>query len=271
MRVRRRMVYVGLVSVLAVTSVGKTAAAQDVAGDPSARLATVLPAPIAQHVLALIKAARAEGLPADALANRSLKFAARGIAPAAIAHAADDQLARMRSARDVLRGARPKPPTGGEIEAGAEALREGVSASDIAAVAKSAVDGRSVTVPLYVVGSLVSAGIPSREALQRVEAKLTSNASDADIEADGRDAAASHRPAEAGRGHGAGSDQSGGVSAPAGGSAAGSHGAPGGHGAVHGAAHGGGPPAGVPGNAGQHGRPTTPPGQSHKPPAHGKP
>lgn len=266
MSVRRRIVHVGLVSVLAVTSIGRTATAQDVAGDPSARLATVLPADVAQHVLALIKTARAEGLPADALANRSLKFAARGIAPAAIAHAADDQLGRMRSARDVLRGARPKPPSGTEIEAGAEALREGVSGGDIAAVARSASDGRSLAVPLYVVGSLVSAGIPAGEALQRIEAKLTSNASDADIEADGRDAAASHRPAETGRGHGAGSDQSGGVGAPAPAAPPGA-----GHGAGHGAAHGGGPPADVPGNAGKHGRPTTPPGQSHKPSGHGKP
>lgn len=255
-----RMVHVGLVSVFAVTLGGRTATAQDVAGDPSARLTAVLPTSVAQHVLALIKTARAEGLPADALANRSLKFAARGIAPSAIAHAADDQLARMRSARDVLRGARPKPPTATEIEAGAEALREGVSASDVAAVAKSAPDGRAVTVPLYVIGSLVSAGVPASEALQRVESKLKADASDADIEADGRDAAASHRSADNGRGHGAGDDQSGGVGAPASSNPA-----------AHGAAHGGGPPAGVPGNAGNHGRPTTPPGQSHKPAGHGKP
>lgn len=246
--------HAGLVAVFAVMLTGGrgSAAAQDVAGDPSARLAAVLPASVAQRVLALIRSARAEGLPADALANRSLKFAARGIAPAAIARAADDQLARMRTARDVLRGARPKPPSGDEIEAGAEALREGVSGSDVATLAKSAQDGRSVAVPLYVLGSLVSAGVPASDALQRVDAKLKSNASDADIEAAGRDAAASHRPAEAGRGNGAGPGHSGGVSAPA-------------PGAPPAGAHGG-PPAGVPGNAGKRGRPTSPPGQSGKPP-----
>jgi len=261
MRAHRRMVQVGIISVFAVTLGGKTAAAQDVAGDPTARLVAVLPANVAQHLLGVIKAARAEGLPADALANRSLKFAARGIAPTDIAHAADEQLVRMRATRDALRGARSAPASASEIEAGAEAMREGVSASDVAALARSAPDGRSVTVPLYVIGSLVNAGIPAGEALQHVQSKLKSNASDTDIEADGRDAAASHRPADAGRGHGAGDDQSGGVGAPA----------PAAHGAGHGAGHGGGPPAGVPGNAGQHGRPTTPPGQSHKPTGHGKP
>lgn len=242
--------HVGLAAVLAMMLGGNTAAAQDVAGDPSARLAAVLPASVAQHVLALVRSARAEGLPADALANRSLKFAARGVAPSAIAQAADEQLARMRTSRDVLRSARSTPPSSDEIEAGAEAMREGVSGPDVAKLAQSAPSGRSLAVPLYVIGSLVSSGLPSSDALQRVEAKLAAHASDADIEAAGRDAAASHRPADAGRGHGAGADQPGGVGAPA---------------------HGGGPPAGVPGNAGQHGRPTVPPGQSHKPPAHGHP
>jgi hypothetical protein len=242
--------HVGLVAVLAVTLGGGTAAAQDVAGDPSARLAAVLPASVAQHVLALIRSARAEGLPADALANRSLKFAARGVSPSSIAQAADDQLARMRTSRDALRGARTAAPSADEIEAGAEAMREGVSGGDVAKLAQSAPSGRSLAVPLYVIGSLVSSGVPSSTALQRVQAKLAAHASDSDLEATGRDAAASHRPADAGRGHGAGGGQSEGVGAPA---------------------HGGGPPAGVPGNAGQHGRPTVPPGQSHKPPGHGHP
>lgn len=253
MRVRDVVVrHVGLAAVLVVTLSGRTAAAQGVVGDPTGRLAAVLPASVAQHVLALVRTARAEGLPGDALANRSLKFAARGIAPADIARAADEQLTRMRTARDLLRGARPKPPSGGEIEAGAEALREGVSGSDVAALAKSTPGGRSLAVPLYVVGSLVSTGLSSNEALQRIQAKLASHASDTDIEAVGREAAASHRPANPGRGNGAGPGHSEGVSAPA-------------------SAHGGGPPAGIPRNAGKHGRPTSPPGHAPKPPGHGKP
>jgi hypothetical protein len=211
------------------------ATAQSSAVDPSTRLAAALPKDVAQHVLALVGAARAENLPADALVNRSLKFAARGVAAPDIARAADEQLARMRSAKEALRTARNAPPTGDEIEAGAEALREGVSGPDVSKLAQSAPSGRSLAVPLYVIGSLVSRGLPSDQALQRVQSKLAARASDADIEASGRDnAVASENHPNQGRGNGVG-----------GGRAAGESGA----GA---AAHG--PPAGVPGNAGTHGR-----------------
>lgn len=254
MRVRGMVRHGVLLVSLAMMASG-SAAAQSGTADPSARLAKVLPASAAQQVIALMKSARADGLPADALANRSLKFAARGIAPASIVKAASEQLARMRSARDVLRGARGRTPSGAEIEAGAEALREGVRTSDVAALAKGAPAGRSIAVPLYVVGSLVNAGVPEKDAMQRVASKLQSHASDADIESTGRDAAASHRPAD-GRGDGAGPGHSGGVSAPAHSASppAPNHGPP--------AGSPGGPPSG---NGAAHGRP---PGQSNAP--HGR-
>lgn len=257
MRVRGVVQHVGLLLALAMMTAGTAFAAQGGAADPSARLSAVLPAATAKHVIALVKTARAEGLPADALANRSLKFAARGIAPAAISKAADEQLARMRSARDVLRGARRVAPSGAEIEAGAEALREGVGARDVASLARSAPAGRSLAVPLYVVGSLVSSGVSSHDALQRVTAKLQARASDSDLEVTGRDAAASHRSADDGRGDGAGSDHSGGVGAPAA--------SPSGQG------HGRGPPASPPGKGRDHGPPSTPPGQLNKPHGRGHP
>lgn len=232
--------------VLAMTTNPANAAAQGVAANPSARLAAVLPANIASQVLAVIRDARSDNLPADALANRSLKFAARGIAPQDIARAAREQLTRMRSARDVLRSARTSAPSGDEIEAGAEALREGVKGADVARLAQSAPSGRSLAVPLYVIGSLVSRGLPSDEALRRVQSKLTARDSDADIEAVGRDeGAGSHGEADAGRGRSAG--RSGGEGE-------------GGGATTHG------PPAGVPGNAGARGRPSTT-GVGHGPPS----
>lgn len=233
---------VGLVAMFGIASV---AIAQTPAGDPSSRLTTVLPADVAQHVLSVIRTARADRLPADAIESRSLKFAARGIAPDDIARAADEQLSRMRSARDMLHGARPQAPSGDEIEAGAEALREGVDGSAVSKLAQSAPSGRSLAVPLYVIGSLVSRGLPSDEALARVQSKLAARASDADIQKDGQEVAASHRDGNNGRGFGAG-----GRPASAGG---------------NGAGHGGGPPAGVPGNAGAKGRPATPGGSPSKP------
>jgi hypothetical protein len=225
-------------SILALTTISPIAAAQSSASDPSARLAAVLPADVARQVLSVIDAARADHLPSDALANRSLKFAARGIDPQNIAHAATDQLTRLRSARDILRSARRESPDSDEIEAGAEALRQGVHGSDVASLAKSAPSGRSLAVPLYVIGSLVSRGLPSDQALQRVQTKLAARASDADIEASGRGSVASaQNQSSQGRGRAADAGRAGGQ-----------------HGASSGA-HG--PPAGIPGNAGSHGRSKT--------------
>lgn len=243
MRMRFITAFTAGAVVLALTTNPPNAAAQSAVGESLVRISEVLPPDVARHVLAMISDARSENLPADALANRSLKFAARGIAPQDIARAADEQLARMRSARDVLRTARNTPPSGDEIEAGAEALREGVKGPDVAKLAQSAQSGRSLAVPLYVMGSLVSRGLPSDQALQRVQSKLAAHASDADIEASDADrVAASRGAANEGRGH-----------------AEGRAGDEGEAGAI---THG--PPAGIPGNAGSHGRPSTA-GRGHTP------
>jgi len=245
-----RIRYVAVLStglmMLAMTTSSAQAGAQGAgqAGDPSSRVAAVLPADIARQVLAVIADARANNLPSDAIANRSLKFAARGIAPRDIARAAVDQLARMRSARDVLNSARSGAPSGDEVEAGAEALREGVPAADVSRLAQNAPSGRSLTVPLYVIGSLVSRGLPSDEALRRVQSKLTARASDADIESVGRDVAGAHGASGEAHGRGVGAGQSGEVGS---------------------AAHG--PPAGVPGNAGARGRAGKVPGVTPGPPS----
>ena len=101
-----------LVMMAAVTATSAQALlAQSQANDPSARLKEVLPASVAEHVLATIAAARSHDLPAGALENRALKFAARGIAPKDIEKAIDEQADRMSKGRDILEGARSKKPT----------------------------------------------------------------------------------------------------------------------------------------------------------------
>lgn len=227
-------------------------AAQTPANDPTARLKQVLPADAAARVLAVIAKARAHDLPTDALANRALKFAAKGVNPDSIAKSVSEQETRMESVSDTLRRARGHAPAEDEVEAGAEAMRKGVDGAKISALAKEAPSGRSLAVPLYVIGSLVDRGLPSDSALQRVAQRLQARASDRDLERmpselppqalahgnrpaeTGRDLAATKRPGSA-----AGAGQNGNA--------------------------GGGPPAGVPANGGAGARPTNP-GSSHKPP-----
>jgi hypothetical protein len=220
--------------------------AQIPARDPSARLKEVLPADVAERVLSRIADARARQLPAAALENRALKFAAKGVDPKSIERSVNEQADRMGLARTALASGRPSTPSGDEIEAGAEAIRKGVDAPSVSLVAKSAPPGRSLTVPLFVISSLTDHGLTADQAVQRVIARLKARASDSDLESmpanlpaqaqagqanrpssTGRDFGQSHRPASAGRPAWAG------------------------------------PPAGVPGNAGKKSNS----GQSHRPPS----
>ena len=69
---------------VATVMLAQVAGAQVPARDPSARLREVLPPDVATRVLARIADARAHQLPADALENRALKFAAKGVDPRSI-------------------------------------------------------------------------------------------------------------------------------------------------------------------------------------------
>jgi hypothetical protein len=222
------------------------ASAQTPSNDPSARLKEVLPPDVAQRVLDRIAAARAHQLPAAALENRALKFAARGVDPRDIERSVNEQADRMEMARDAIAKGRGSKPAGDEIEAGAEAIRKGVDGSAVSSLAKSAPHDRSLAVPLFVIGSLRDHGLSSADALNRVLAGLKAKDSDADLEsipgalpveaASGQ----AHKPVESGSANGRGPTTS--TARP--GSA--------------------GPPAGVPGNGGSRSNA----GHSHKPPPH---
>src|SRR6266568_8074907 len=112
--------------VVAMLSLPPIIGAQVPAKDPSARLREVLPADVAERVLARIADARAHQLPAEALENRALKFAAKGVDPRNIERSINEQAQRMDSAKSALESGRGSAAAGDEIEAGAEAMRKGV-------------------------------------------------------------------------------------------------------------------------------------------------
>lgn len=229
---------------LATTLVVQSSGAQTPAKDPSTRLREVLPADVAQRVLAHIAAARARQLPAQALENRALKFAAKGVNPGDIERSVREQAVRMENARAALSSGRGSTPAGDEIEAGAEALRKGVDGAAVSLLAKTAPRDRSLAVPLFVIGSLTDRGLSSDQALQRVLTRLQARASDADLEAMPGElpaqsiAGQANRPSETGREVGQSKRANSGRPTTAG------------------------PPAGVPGNGGAKSNP----GQGRKPP-----
>jgi len=203
---------------LTTVLVAQGSSAQTPAKDPSVRLREVLPADVAKRVLARIADARARQLPAAALENRALKFAAKGVDPKDIERSVNEQAQRMESARSALSTGRRSTPAGDEIEAGAEAMRKGVDGASVSLLAKSAPRKRSLAVPLFVIGSLTDHGLTAEQALQRVLDRLNARASDADLESmpgelpaqaiagqanrpveTGRDFGQSHKPATIGR------------------------------------------------------------------------
>jgi hypothetical protein len=191
-----------LTAVALTLLVAAPSAARAQAHDPSDRLREVLPADVAARVLERIADARAHELPADALEQRALKFAARGVNPADIERSVAEQATRMAAARAALESTRGQKPSDDEVEAGAEAIRQGVDASGVSELAKSAPSGRSLAVPLYVLGNLAASGMPAADALQRVRDRLAARATDDEMEklpAQAADAVDGHRPAEVGR------------------------------------------------------------------------
>ncbi|HSE51080.1 MAG TPA: hypothetical protein VLB00_02765 [Gemmatimonadales bacterium] len=177
---RNRALFALALSVVAGGRLGAQSTAP--AADPSAKISAVLPADVAARVLAKIAEARARELPAAALENRALKFAARGVVPREIERSVNEHAVRLGAAKTAIETGRGKKAGDDEVEAGAEALRQGVDGAAVSQLAKESPSGRSLAVPLYVIGGLVDRGLPSDDALARVLQRLTARASDAEIQ-----------------------------------------------------------------------------------------
>lgn len=198
---------------LACAAGAPAASAQTPAADPSTQLRAVLPPDVADHVLAQIADARARQLPAAALEHRAAELAAKG-APAGVIDAAVSGLARdLAAGNDALISGGRAHPEDAETEAAAAALAAGADGAAVSSLARSAPSGRSLAVPLYVLSGLMARGLPSDQALARVQAGLTARLSDQQLEAGaehaagapgrpaitGRDLAGTHQPAATGR------------------------------------------------------------------------
>lgn len=224
----------------ALLAIASPVMAQGTSEDLSSRLREVLPADVAERVIATVSDARARGLPAIALERRALMLAAKGVEAGSIARSIADQSRAMGEAKAALARGRAGDPADEDIAAGAEILGKGVDGSQVSELAKSAPSGRSLAVPLFVLGSLVDRGLPSDAALARVLERLSARATDAELSRLPEQAATGRARADAARG-GAASGR------PAGAGALGA--------AAAGGAARGAPPANVPPAASGRGRP----------------
>ncbi|HUE95550.1 MAG TPA: hypothetical protein VMN39_02775 [Longimicrobiaceae bacterium] len=152
-----------------------SAAAQQ---DPATRLAGRLPADIEPTVLERIQRASEMQLPAGPLTDLVLQGVAKGRSGAEVLAALDALTADLGTARDAL-AASGSAPSIEEVEAGGLAMRMGVDADAVAGLARSRPDGRSLAVPLLVLGGLSQRGLPSDQALAQVLQRLAARMDDA--------------------------------------------------------------------------------------------
>jgi hypothetical protein len=160
---------------LAAALLPVSAAAQQ---DLSERLADVLPPEIAAQVLERIDAARAGELPTQAVANLALEGVAKGRSGVEVLAAVEALVRDMSAAREALQAA-GRAPAQGEVEAATAAMRMGVDGAEISELARSQASGRTLAVPLLVIGSLAERGLPSDEALAAVRDRLATGVDDA--------------------------------------------------------------------------------------------
>lgn len=165
----------GWMGVLAAAMLPVTASAQV---DPLDRLGEVLPPEVAAQVLERVEQAQARQLPAQAMANLALEGVAKGRSAADVLAAVELLVADMGRAQEALQAA-GRPPVEGELEAATAALRMGADGAAVSELARSGPSGRSLTVPLLVLGGLAERGLPSDDALAAVRERLQARADDA--------------------------------------------------------------------------------------------
>jgi hypothetical protein len=181
---------------IAATLLFSTVASAQNSHDPSDQLRKVLPASVAEHVLATIADARAHSLPAPALEQQALRLSRNGTKPAVIQKAVDRSANDMKKAKGALVKSGHKPASD-EIVAASTLMDRGVDGAQVSALAKSAPSGRSLAVPMYVIGTLMDRGMESDAAFAKISARLAQKASDRQLTAETNATASAHRPATA--------------------------------------------------------------------------
>ena len=148
--------------------------------DPVDRLQEVLPEAVADQVLARVTEARSLGLPAQAMANLALEGVAKGRSAEEVLQAVSVLANEMAAAHGAFEKA-GHVPAEGEVEAATAAMRMGVDGDAVSTLASSAPSGRSLAVPLLVLGGLAERGLPADEALAAVRDRLAARAADAEL------------------------------------------------------------------------------------------
>jgi len=136
------------------------------------RLAGRVPPSLAAAVTALLDSAAALGLPGTALVDKTLEGVAKGAPAERILVAVRTVFGQLDQAATVL--AETGNASADAIEAGAFAMAAGLSASDIASIARTADRTHPAATALQVAGTLRALGVPRAETVALVVATIRS-------------------------------------------------------------------------------------------------
>ena len=150
--------------------------------DVRARLeARGLPTELVEQVSALAANAAAQGLPAEALADKAIEGYAKQVPAARIVAALRDYGSRMAGGRDALRDAGIEAPSGPVITAAADAIGRGLQPNHVGLVARAAPNVELVSPGLTVVAALTAQGMPTSRAVDVVTAAMQRGRSSSQI------------------------------------------------------------------------------------------
>lgn len=148
--------------------------------DVATLLAGRLPADVEDAVLERIGRAEEAQLPTGPLTDLVLQGVTKGRSGDEVLAALDGFVGDLTQARAALaRGG--AAPTHDEVEAATMAMRMGADGDAVSSLARSRPGGRSLAVPLLVLGGLTQRGLPSDQALGRVVERLSARADDAEL------------------------------------------------------------------------------------------
>jgi len=112
-----------------------------------------------------LDAAERDSLPVGALQSKVLEGMAKRVAPALIGQVVATLADELRRARSALRFELPTTPLDdGEVVATATAARQGIDYDVVLSLWEARSDGRSLEIPVTILGELVRRGIPAGEA-----------------------------------------------------------------------------------------------------------
>ncbi|HEU5261810.1 MAG TPA: hypothetical protein VFU41_10370 [Gemmatimonadales bacterium] len=166
------------VAVALLAGVALRLAAQE---DVATRLDRRVPPAVVREVEELASSAVARGLPVEPLIQKAIEGGAKGVPAERVIAAVRALAARLEAAAGALRSSGIESPAADVIEGGAYALGAGLSADEVAELARSSHEPHDPGLTLRVAATLAALGVPPKTTLELVRDMIRAGRAPNDI------------------------------------------------------------------------------------------